>query len=250
MNPPGIPSMIGFGVLLAMLPFAAPAARGASPACPVPPDLALTDLRLPAAKAAVTARKRLVILVVGGAASAGTPAHGADFAYPARLEADLRERLPGVEVSVVTRAAARRVSHVTVDRLDADLAQTGAQLVIWGAGAMEAGQRVEVQTLARELNAGIGKVASAHADLVLMDLQYAPNIARIVDLTPYRDAIKSTGGARGVTVLDRYELMRRWNDNGTLNLDATDPKERVSVARRLYDCLAGVLADGIAAAVR
>jgi acyl-CoA thioesterase-1 len=239
-----------FAAALAMLPLGGRPASGASAACPVPPELALTDVKLPAAKAAVTAHKRLVVLVVGGAATAGTPAHGPDFSYPARLEALLRDRLPGVQVAVAMRAAPRRTTQATVDRLATDVADTGAQLVIWGAGAMEAGQRVEVQKLARELDAGIDKVASAHADLVLMDLQYAPNIARIVNLAPYRDATKSTGAAHGVVVLDRYELMRSWNDNGTLNLDATDPKERVSVARRLYDCLAEVLADGIAAAVR
>jgi len=250
MKMPGIPLMIGLGLLLAMPPSGARAAGDAAAACPVPPELALTDLKLPAAKAAVAAHQRLVVLVVGGAASAGTPAHGPDFNYPTRLEARLRDKLPGVEVSVIMRAAPRRTTAVTVDQLSADLSQTGAQLVIWGAGAMEAGQRIEVQTLAKELDAGIDKIASAHADLLLMDLQYAPNIARIVDLTPYRDVTRSTGGAHGIPVLDRYDLMRTWNDNGTLNLNATDPKERLAVARRLYDCLAEVLADGIAAAVR
>jgi hypothetical protein len=246
----GIPLMLGLGLLLAVPPSGARAAGAAAAACPVPPELALKGLDLPAAKAAVAAHKRLVILVVGGAATTGTPGHGTDFSYPSRLQVRLREKLPDVAVSVVLRAAPRRTAQVTVDRLPVDLEESGAQLVIWGAGAMEAGQRVEVQRLVSELEAGIDKVASAHADLLLMDLQYAPAIARVADLTPYRDATRSTGNTHGVTVLDRYELMRTWNDNGTLNLDATDPKERLGVARRLYDCLAEVLADGIAAAVR
>ncbi len=244
-----IPSIVGLGLLLAM-PVGAHAATDSSEKCPVPSELALTDLNLPAARAAVAEQKRLVILVVGGAASAGTPAHGPGFNYPSRLETRLRDKLPGVEISVVMRAAARRTSHVTVDRLTVDLEESGAQLVIWGAGAMEAGQRTDVQLLAREIDAGIEKVAAAHADLVLMDLQYAPNIARLVDLTPYRDITKSTGAAHGVTVFDRYELMRAWTENGTLNLNATDPKERLAVTRRLFDCLAETLATAIAAAVR
>jgi hypothetical protein len=245
----GISLMIGLGVLLAVPP-GARAADEAPAACPVPSDLALTHLSLPVAKAEVAAHKRLVILVIGGAASAGTPAHGRGFTYPTRLETHLRDKLPDVEISVVMRAAARRTARVTVDRLPVDLQESGAQLVIWGAGAMEAGQRVDVRTLASELDAGIDTVAAAHADLLLMDLQYAPNVARLVDLTAYRDITKSTGVAHGVPVFDRYELMHVWNDNGTLNLDATDPKERVAVARRLFDCLADTLADGIAAAVR
>jgi len=250
MNASSISLLIGLGLLLAVPPLDARAATDATESCPVPPELALPTLNLPVAKAAVAGQKRLVILVVGGAASAGTPAHGRGYNYPTRLETLLRDKLPDVEISVVMRAAARRTAHVTVDRLAVDLEECGAQLVIWGAGAMEAGQRTEVQLLARELDAGIEKVAAAHADLVLMDLQYAPNIARLVDLTPYRDIAKSTGAAHGVVVFDRYELMRAWNENGVLNLNATDPKERLTVTRRLSDCLAETLANGIAAAVR
>jgi hypothetical protein len=249
MNASALSLLIGLGLLLA-LPPGAHAATDTSEKCPVPPELALTDLKLPAAKAAVAEQKRLVILVVGGAASAGTPEHGPGYTYPTRLETHLRDQLPGVEISVAMRAAARRTSHVTVDRLAVDLEESGAQLVIWGAGAMEAGQRTDIRLLAKELDAGIEKVAAAHADLVLMDLQYAPNIARLVDLTPYRDITRSTGAEHGITVFDRYELMRTWNEDGTLNLNATDPKERLAVARRLSDCLAETLATGIAAAVR
>jgi hypothetical protein len=249
MNAFRIPLSIGLGLLLAGLASGARAAD-TTETCPVPPELALTDINLPAAKAEVAAHKRLVILVIGGAASAGTPAHGPGFTYPTRLETHLRDKLPDVDISVVMRAAARRTAQVTVDRLQVDLDESGAQLVIWGAGAMEAGQRTDTHQLAKELDAGIDKVAAAHADLVLLDIQYAPNIARRVDLTPYRDITKSTGAARGVVVFDRYELMRLWNENGTLNLNATDPKERVAVARRLFDCLAETLATGIAAAVK
>lgn len=245
----GIPLLIGLGVVLAM-PVGARADEAPTGACPVPDGLALTDISLPAAKAEVAAHKRLVILVIGGAASAGTPTHGPGFTYPTRLETHLRDKLPGVEISLAMRAAARRTAHVTVDRLAVDLEETGAQLVIWGAGAMEAGQRTDVELLAKEIDAGIEKVAAAHADLVLMDLQYAPNIARLVDLTPYRDITKSVGAAHGITVFDRYDLMRAWTENGTLNLNATDPKERLAVARRLSNCLAETLANAIAAAVR
>jgi acyl-CoA thioesterase-1 len=241
-----LPLLIGLFLLLA----SGARAADTTEACPVPPEFALTDLKLPAAKAEVAAHKRLAILVIGGAASAGTPAHGPGFTYPTRLETHLRDKLPDVEISVMMRAAPRRTTRVTVDRLPVDLDESGAQLVIWGAGAMEAGQRTDPELLARELTAGIDRVAAAHVDLVLLDIQYAPNIARRVDLTPYRDITRSTGAAHGVVVFDRYDLMRLWNENGTLNLDATDPKERLGVARRLYDCLADTLASAIAAAVR
>ena len=40
-------------------------------------------------------------------------------------------------------------------------------------------------------------------------------------------ALQNTGEANGVPVLDRYELMRVWNNDRVLNLDATDRAERI-----------------------
>lgn len=44
--------------------------------------------------------------------------------------------------------------------------------------------------------------------------------------------------------------MRSWHAGGLVNLDATDPAEQVAVARKVFDCMAEVLANRIADAVR
>jgi hypothetical protein len=84
----------------------------------------------------------------------------------------------------------------------------------------------------------------------MMDLQYAPSIARVVNLAPYREVVMRVGQDADVPVLDRYDLMRDWSDDGVLDFDATAPKARLDVARRLFDCISAALADGIAQAVR
>ena len=83
-----------------------------------------------------------------------------------------------------------------------------------------------------------------------MTLQYAPSVARVINLFPYRMAVIHAGELADVPVLDRYELMRFWSDNGFLDLDATDAGDRVQVARKLYDCMAEILTTGIVDAVR
>jgi hypothetical protein len=236
---------VALGLLTAPLP--AVAAQPA--ACPVRPELALPDLELPRSAAAVTTRKRLVVLALGGAVTTGTTAGGDAYTYPARLQARLRAALPGIEVSVTPRAAVHRSAQEMLNRLDGDLAKTHPDLVVWGIGGVEAGRHAPVEKFADTLDLGIDKAAAAGADMILMDVLYAPSIARVVDLMPYRDATLATGAAHGVAVLDRYQLMQEWNDSGELALDATDPAERVQVARKLFDCLAAVLSDNIAAAV-
>ncbi len=221
----------------------------AEDACPIPADDALTDLSLPATRAAVAA-KRLVIMSMGGAATAGLAAGGADYSYSARLAARLRRALPGVEVVVISRAALRQTAATSLRHLDTDLAQTGARLVIWSAGGIEAGAGMSAEALANELERGIAKIQASGADVILMDVQYAPSIARVVNLDPYREVVRRVGAANDVPVLDRYGLMQDWSDNGVLDFDVTDPQARVQVARRLFDCLAQALAEGIVPALR
>jgi hypothetical protein len=72
----------------------------------------------------------------------------------------------------------------------------------------------------------------------------------VINLFPYRSAVIRAGEMAGVPVLDRYELMRFWSDNDFLDLDVTEAEDRVKVARKLYDCMAEILAKGIVDAVR
>jgi hypothetical protein len=236
-------------VVVGLMIAAIPAVAAQPDGCPVRSELTLPDMMLPQSAAAVTEHKRLVVLALGGAATTGRTAGGDAYTYPARLQARLRAALPEVDVSVTPSAAVHRSALEMLQRLDRDLADTHPDLVIWAAGGVEAGSHVLVDEFAATLDLGIDKTVAAGADMILVDVLYAPSIARVVDLMPYRDASLATGAARGVAVLDRYELMQDWNDSGELALDTTDPRERVQVARKLFDCLAAVLSDSIAAAV-
>ena len=44
--------------------------------------------------------------------------------------------------------------------------------------------------------------------------------------------------------------MRFWSDTDFLDLDATEAEDRVRVARKIYDCMAEILAASITEAVR
>jgi hypothetical protein len=219
------------------------------PSCPIPDGLGLQDVELPLARQAAAA-KHLTILVVGGAASAGTAAGGAQYTYAARLQARLAALLPSVTVASATRAVPRRTAAFTADHIAADIAETHANLVIWGVGDVEAGNGVDVNDLADTLASGVESIHTAGADVILMDLQYAPSVARIVDLAPYRQIVLRVGQDEGVPVLDRYQLMRDWSDDGVLDFETTAPKARLEVARQLFDCIAAALADGIAPALQ
>jgi hypothetical protein len=224
-------------------------AARAEQACAVPPALALRDLALPAAHAAVRADHRLVVLAVGSAPTLGAAADGAAFAYPSRLEAHLAALLPGIAVTVLNKGAAHRSTHSMARHLPAQLAESGARLVLWETGGREASRAMDLDSYASELQHGLEEIRAAGADTILLDLQYTPGMMRLAPVDPYRQVIHDAAANAGIAVFQRYELMTDWAKHG-LNLAAADSAARVPLARRLYDCIALALARAIAPAVR
>jgi lysophospholipase L1-like esterase len=235
-------AMVGSLMLSACLPV-----RAAT--CPVPDPFVIPHGGLPATQTGV-AIGRLTILSLGGSATVGAAARGAEFTYPARLEARLRAALPKVEIRTEIRAASRLATTDILTRLDADLAAIRPGLVIWGPGASAAARGDDLESFNTVLAEVIRRVRLSGADLVMMTLQFAPSVVRVMNPYPYRMAVIRGGDMAGVPVLDRYELMHFWSGSGFMNLDATDAEDRVRVARRLYDCMAEILAEGIVNAVK
>jgi acyl-CoA thioesterase-1 len=217
--------------------------------CPVPDTFTISPADLPATKVAL-AKGTLTVLALGGASTLGGPAKGAQFTYPARLEARLREAFPKVSVTVAVRAVARESDASVLTSLEASLSSVKPSLVIWGPGGSAAARGDDLDTFLSTIGEVIGQVRLADTDLILMTLQYAPSVSRLVNLGPYRMAVLRGGNDAGVPVLDRYELMRFWSDNDFLNLDATNVDDRIHVSRTLYDCMAEILANAIVDATK
>ncbi len=236
-------------VLLA--PWLTPAGAHAAHAgeCPASNPFAIPAGGLPAAATAARAG-RLAIAAFGGGATLGNAARDRNSTYPARLGVYLRAALPGVEISVATVAIPRQPSTVSRLKLEAVLSERAPALVVWGAGGGEAGRGDDLDSFNAYIADTVAKIREAGADPVLMTVQYAPSVARVVNLLPYRMAVLRAAEAAGIPVFDRYEAMRYWSETGYLDLDTTDDAERVRVAREVYDCMAKFLAKGIADAIK
>ena len=87
---------------------------------------------------AVKQNKRLDIAVLGTGSSALGGAEGAGKAYPARLQAALERRLPGVTVNVVSQAKMRQTTADMAKTLDKLLIDAKPTLVLWQTGTVDA----------------------------------------------------------------------------------------------------------------
>src|SRR5215813_6101111 len=96
------------GVFLAMLVssppgFADSAAAPPSPSCATSPELSAIEAPLDRSESRVRAGKSLTVVAIGSSSTQGVGASAPGMSYPTRLEQELRERYPGLEVRVINR---------------------------------------------------------------------------------------------------------------------------------------------------
>lgn len=233
--------------LLAALTLANGPAMAGAEECAVPSSLIASDTAL-ARVAQQIKERRLDISVVGTGSSTLPGPDGAQFAYPARLEAALMQQLPGTAVKVTAHVASRQTTAQMAAALPKVMAGDKPALVIWQAGTFDALSGVEPDTFSANLAAGVAGINAAGADVVLLDMQYSPHTAAMLDVTAYADVMRWVAQEHGALLFDRLAIMRHWSEEGTFDLYAATKK--YDMARKVHDCIGKALASQIIGAAR
>jgi lysophospholipase L1-like esterase len=218
-------------------------------ACEVPADLlAIGDSVLENVTAAVRNDKKLDVLVVGSGSSSIASPDGAATAYPARLEASLREKLPGVAVSVTTNLQPKRTAEEVVETLPALATERKPDLLVWQTGTVDAIRAIHPDDFRNALDEGISAIKAAGVDAVLMNLQYSPRMETMLPTAPYLDNIRAVAQQQDVPLFDRYAIMHSWNETG--QFDLSNSSRSFVLAKGVHDCLGRALASLVIAAAR
>ncbi len=223
----------------------APAAR-----CAVPSDLIAGEPSLPGLAQHFRDRRPIVIVAIGGASTAGVAAGGPDKAYPQRLQEALQRRHPGVPITVINKGVPRQTTRDMVDRFSADVLPAKPDLVIWETGTVDAVRVIPVDDFATALGDGIGALRAGGAAVMLVDMQYNPSLASVIDFGPYLEAIHRTADLDEASLFDRYEIMRYWSENGRFDLVDVPQGQQTALAGEIYLCLGEAMAESIDRAAR
>ena len=241
--------------LLAAAPACAQEAKGADAkpadrrACEVPADLlAPGDGVLEKVATAVKDNKKLDVLVVGSASSSIASPDGNAIAYPARLEANLREKLPGVTVTVTTNVQPKRTAEEVAEMLQAMVIESKPSLLIWQTGTVDAMRAIHADDFRNAIDEGVSTVKSAGADVLLMNLQYSPRMETMLATSPYLESIRAVAQLQDVPLFDRYSIMHSWNETG--EFDLSNSSRSYALARGVHDCLGRALANLVIAAAK
>jgi lysophospholipase L1-like esterase len=228
-------------VLCALLLCSAGARAEAADLCAVPGYLLFGDSLIERVTAAVQKDKALKIAVLGGSSSTLPGPEGANFAYPARLEAALKERLPTLTVSVVAHSKRRLPASEAAEIIKKLLVDEKPNLVVWQTGTTDAIRGTEPSAFRATLTEGIEKIQAAGADVILMNMQYSPRTESIVAVGAYADSMRWVAREREVPMFDRLAIMRYWYDAGRFNLYAAT--KDIAMAKSVHDCIGRALAS-------
>ncbi len=220
--------------------FVPPAPQAEADACEVPAYLLTTESPLANVTDAVKTRQRLDILVVGSASSILAGPDGASTSYPARLEAALRERLPGITVNVTTNLQIKKTAADVAEELEKWAKERKPTLVIWQTGTVDALKSVDPDDFRAAIDDGTSTLRGAGSDVLLMNPQYSPRTETMISVAPYLDNMRVGAQEHNVPLFDRFAIMRHWNESG--HFDLFNPSHGFGMAKRVHDCLGQALA--------
>ena len=165
-----------------------------------------------------------------------------DSAFPLQMAHFIKVADPNVTINVTVRGGRGMTATEMVEIIRRELASHRYQLVIWQTGTVEAVHNVDAGDFYRTLQDGAAAIASAGADLVLVNPQFSRFLHANVDLEPYSQSMEQVAALPGAMLFPRFELMHYWVNEGQIDLERTPKADRLSTVEALHVCLGQHLA--------
>jgi hypothetical protein len=214
--------------------------------CEVPAYLLTTDSTLPKVADAIKSARTLDILVVGSRSS--TILSSEASAYPAKLQAALKERLPSIPVNLSVELQSGKTAEDVAAGLVKLVEAKSPTLVIWQTGTVDAMRSVDPDDFRGAVDEGVVALQKAGADVVMVNLQYSPRTETMISAPPYLDNMRVVAQQHDVPLFDRFAIMRHWNEAGDFDLFST--VHGTGMAKRVHACLGRALSKFVLDAAR
>ena len=214
--------------------------------CEVPAYLLTTDSVLAKVADAVRNARPLNVLVVGTRSS--TIVSSDASAYPAQLQAALKERLPSIPVNLSVELHGGKTAEDVAAGLVKLVEAKKPPLVVWQTGTVDAMRSVDPDDFRGAVDEGVVALQKAGADVVMVNLQYSPRTETMISAAPYLDNMRVAAQQHDVPLFDRFGIMRHWNDAGDFDLFST--VHGPDMAKRVHACLGRALSKFVLDAAR
>src|SRR5205807_7343608 len=195
----------------ATTPAAQPAPPSATPAishsaaCTVTTDQVRFDFPLPRTARLLVSGLPIKIVALGSSSTYGAGASTPAACYPSRLAEELVRRFPGHKFTILNRGVNGEDVGNMLARLDTAVIREKPDLVLWQVGTNSVLDGKAVQPHALLLHAGLARLKAIGADVVLIDLQYAPKVIARRNADGMVSLIAATAKAEHVCHFRRFD---------------------------------------------
>jgi len=214
--------------------------------CAVPPALSDIGVALSRSAARIDQGSPLTIVAMGSSSTQGVGASGPSLSYPSRLQEELRERLPAIEIRVLNRGIGGQDVAEELKRLDRDVIAEHPDLVIWQVGTNAVLRRDDLAPDEELIRGGISLIQEEGIDVVLMDLQYARRVLARPAWSEMERAIAEIARRSHVGLFRRFEIMQEWDRTQQLAPAPMIGPDGLHMTDASYGCLASQLAEALA----
>ena len=218
--------------------------------CSAPAEMTKLMARLPNTAQAIRRGGELSIVAIGSSSTEGVGASDRRNSYPAQLAAELRRRWPQLAIAVVNKGVGGEEAQQMVDRFERDVLPYRPNLVIWQVGSNYTLRHANLDAYADILRKGIRRLRAARADVVLMDMQYAP---KVIDRPLHRRMVETMAAIAQdmkVAIFHRFAVMRHWVTSGRFGMEEIVSRDRLHMNDTSYRCIGRLLAGSVTAAAR
>ena len=239
-------SLLGAAAIaLAYLAPGAPRANAGRDLCTA--RLTVTSLAdpLPHTALRLAQAKSLTIVALGSSSTYGTGASKPEYSYPSRLAALLHARFPNSDIRVINRGVGGELVGETTQRIASEVIGDKPDLVIWQVGTNDVLHDADPEEVMASVRAGIAQLHQAGADVILMDLQYAPAVLAHPQYHAMERGLWTTAKSTGVALFRRFALMRDWTEHRNMKMSAMVSADHLHMTDASYDCLARQLSGSI-----
>jgi len=234
----------------AVLPAAPPApAMGdpgdMHPACRVVASQDRLDYPLARVSRRLESERSIKIVAIGSSSTAGAGASSPEAAYPSRLEAELTQHFLWQDITVLNRGTNGEEVGDMLARFDTSVIAEKPDLVIWQMGTNSVLRDHPIDPRATLLHEGLARLRAIHADVILVDPQYAPKVIAKPEIDGMLAQISAIAKEQNVDLFRRFAMMRRWYQADRMPFDAFVSPDGLHMNDWSYACLAKWLGTAI-----
>jgi acyl-CoA thioesterase-1 len=216
------------------------------PSCAVSPALSGIGVALDRSVGRIDQGGPLTIVAMGSSSTLGVGASAPSMSYPSRLEGELRDRFPGLEIRVLNRGIGGQDVGEELNRLDRDVVAEHPDLVIWQVGTNAVLRRDDLAADEQLIRRGVSSMKENGIDIVLMDLQYARRVLARPAWGEMERVIGEIAHSNHVGLFRRFEIMQEWDHTQQLAPAAMIGPDGLHMTDASYGCLASQLGEALA----